>query len=247
MNFSTVLMNMQLAYETFVMWLALNWRSVLSGMLVVLLSVTGFFGYRAYKTSCEMKAHKAYLKVERVALRAVAQEKSKHREEASFDSEEQKNVAVLEAGTAFLAEHRGSGFDASVHGFMAQAFVGQGKLDDARAHMTQAQKTCSSDELRQMYALSVALMKLDSDDEGLKAEGLSSLKGIAQDSSSAACDAALFRLGEKYWNEKNYQEARLWWGQLLAVADRKQTPMGGDIRSPWVAAAREKLALIDYR
>lgn len=246
-NLSTVLVNMQLAYETFIVWLVMNWRNALTAIFLVLLAVAGTFGYQAYRTSCALKAHKAYVNVQRVANGLVAAKKDKSQDEVAFESEQQKSETVIAVGQAFLKDHHSSGFAAVVHGFIARALVSVGKFEEGRLRMHQAAKACSSDDMSQMYAVSAALMDIDSQEGAIRSQGLSSLKKIAQDTASSACDVALYRLGEKYWNEKNYQEARLWWGQLLAVADNKNTALGSEIRSPWVAAAREKLSLIDYK
>lgn len=246
MSFSSVLLNMQLAYEVFVMWLVLNWRSALSSIFLIFLVVAGGFGYQAYREACAVRAHKAYSDVMRVVNTPVSTKKDSHKAD-SFESEQQKNDAVVSAADTFLSEHPSSGFAATVHGFAARALGDMGKSEQARARMHQAAKASSSDELKDLYVLSAALMDLDSDQDGLKAEGLSSLKSLAHNHSSSACDAALYRLGEFYWNKKNYQEARLAWGQLVAIAENKTTPMKTEIRSPWVKLAHEKLALIDYK
>ncbi len=246
MSFSSVLLNMQLAYEVFVMWLVMNWRTALSSIFLILLLVAGGFGYQAYRDVCAIKAHRAYADVMRVVNAPVATQKKQHNS-VSFESEQEKNAAIVAAADAFVSKHSSSGFAATVHGFAARALAEAGKLEQARDRMHQAAKASSNNELKDLYALSAALMDLDSGEARVEAGGLSSLKDLAHNHSSSICDAALYRLGEFYWNQKNYQEARLAWGQLIAIADNKTTPMKTDIRSPWVKAAHEKLALIDYK
>ena len=230
----------------FIFWLVLNWRNALSAIALTLLLVGAGFGYQSYRKMCEVRAHKTYIDV----MREVNAEISSKKEASSghsFESEEQKKLAICASSELFLAVHASSGLAASVLGFMSRALVGLGKHEDARIRMHQAVKACASSDLRDMYVFSAALMDLDSEQEDVKAQGLSSLKKLAQNESSSACDAALYRLGKIYWNDKNYQEARLWWGQLVAVADNKRTPSGTEIRSPWVSVARDKLSLIDYK
>lgn len=246
MKLSSVFLNMQLAYEMFVFWLVMNWRNALSGMALILLLLVGGFGYQSYSKSCQMRAHKSYIDVMRVVNSEVATKKEAKTTDF-FESQAEKDAAVVAASELFLKEHGSSGLAASVLGFSARALNGLGKKEEARTKMHLAEKASSSKDLKKVYAFSGALMDLDSGEESVKAQGLACLKELSEDESSSMCDAALYYLGLVHWNEKNYSEARLAWGHLIVLADNKKTAAGTDVRSPWVNEARDKLSLIDYK
>ena len=77
-------------------------------------------------------------------------------------------------------------------------------------------------------------------DEKDSAEGLGMLKKLALDEKGVAHDLSLYHLGDYYWHKKNFDEARNYWNQLILRYGKDQK-----YASPWVAAAKEKLVLID--
>lgn len=245
MKLSSLLVATHMVYERFVMWMIEHWRYALTLVLLAFCATGGVVGWRSYRAACEARAHKAYLEVVRLVNTDV---KSPSKEASGyFGTEQEKNEAIISLGDLFLAQHASTSFAPTVLALIARSLNEIGKKEEARVKMHAAEKACSSTDIRQVYALSGALMDLDSQDATAQESGLAALKVLAKNSSSAVCDAALFYLGEFFWAQQNYQEARLWWAQLVNVADKKQTELGTDVTSVWVAAAREKLSLIDYR
>jgi len=230
-----------MVYERFVIWLIEYWRHALALVLLVFCATGGFVGWRSYRNHCEAKAHKAYLGVVQLVNMDVKKAKG------SFASDQEKHEAVVSAGDLFMAQHASSSFAPTVLGFMAHSLSDLGKKDDARLKMHAAEKACNSSDMRQVYSLSAALMDIDASDAAVQEQGVADLKSLAKNTASPVCDAALFYLGEYFWSKQNYQEARLWWAQLVSIADKKQTELGTDVTSVWVGASREKLSLIDYR
>lgn len=246
MRLSSLLLNMHMAYEEFVIWLIEHWRKAFVAVLFFFLMIGSFFAWKSYQLVCQSRAHKVYLDVVRV-VNAEVKSGKKADGRLTFPSSQEKNEAVVALGDLFLGQHKSTSFAPAVLGFVSHALSGLGKNDDARERMHAAAKACSSTDLQHVYVISAALMDVDAQDAFVQERGVGALKNLAKNTSSSSCDAALYYLGEFYWSKQNYQEARLWWAQLLSVADKKVTSVGTEIRSPWVLAAREKLALIDYR
>ncbi|MBM3894554.1 tetratricopeptide repeat protein [Candidatus Dependentiae bacterium] len=244
MNLSSVFFNIQLAYEVFVIWVLNHWRGLFTLLLCGILSVLGYFAHQAYKVSVEEEAHKAFLSVTRVVGAEVSAEAKKNPEKLLV-AQQQKNEALLAAADLFLNQHSGSAYAPAVHGFIARAYESMDKHEEARNHFLAAKKACASTDLKNVYGLSVALMDLDSKDEGIRAQGVSELKDLCADESSSVCDAALFYLGEYFWKLQNYQEARLWWGQLIVSTNKKTTALGLTPKSSWASLAKERVALLD--
>ncbi len=245
MKLSSVMVTMHMVYERFVMWVIEHWRQAFAIVLLVFLATGGVVGWRSYKASCEQRAHKAYLDVVRMVNGPV---KGKDKGEGfEFSSEEEKNQTIISLGDLFVAQHGATSFTPTVLAFVARSLHASGKAEEARLKMHAAEKACSSVDLRDVYALSAALMDVDAQDAAVQSQGVATLKGLAKKTAGAVCDAASYYLGEYFWSKQDYQEARLWWSQLVTLADKKQTELGSDASSAWVAAAREKLSLIDYR
>lgn len=245
MKVSSLFVSMSMVYERFVMWLVEYWRQALAIILLSFCATGGFVGWRSYRLVCEERAHKAYLDVVRLVNADVKSDGKG--DGSSFLSEQDKNEAIISLSDLFLSQHGSTSFAPTVLAFSSRSLAGLGRKNDARVKMHEAEKACSSSDLRHVYALSAALMDIDAEDAAVKEQGLASLKSLSKNTTSAVCDAALFYLGEYFWSQQNYQEARLWWAQLVSIADKKQTEFGTEITSVWVGAAREKLSLIDYR
>ena len=234
-----------MVYERFVVWMIEHWRHALTLVLLMFCATGGVVGWRAYRNGCEARAHKSYLDIVRLVnidVKGDSKDSS-----SSFANAQEKNEAIISLGELFVSQHGSTSFAPTVLAFVARSLNDLGKKEEARLKMHAAEKACSSADLRQVYALTAALMDIDAQDSAIQEQGLAELKGLAKNTSSVVCDAALFYLGEYFWSKKNYQEARLWWAQLVNIADKKQTELGTDVTSVWVGAAREKLSLIDYR
>lgn len=244
MSLTSVFLNMQFVYERMVIWLLNHWRAFLGSVFLILVGIVLNFGYQAYNKSLDEDAHKAFLSVTRVANSEVSSDVKNHPEKKTA-TEKQKCEALFAAAELFLNKYSSSSFAASAHGYLARACLGLGDRDAARAHFVSAQKSARSLDIKQAYALSVALMDIDSSDDSVRSQGLELLKSLGSNETASVSDAALFYLGQYYWLAKNYQEARLWWGQLLAVADKKVSATGIEIKSPWALMAKDKIALID--
>ncbi len=244
MNLSSVFFNMQRVYEGLVIWVLDHWRGLFTLILCALFALVGNFGYQAYRVSQNEEAHKAFVGITRLVGAQPSGEAKKNAEKRSA-AEQQRNEALIAAADLFLGNHSSSCYAPAVHGFMARAYLAMGNAAESRSHFLAAKKAALSLDLRQVYAFSVALMDLDSADESLRSQGLEELKALCANESSSVYDAALFYLGEYYWKQQNYQEARLWWAQLILVANKKMHGAPVEAKSPWVALAKERVALLD--
>ena len=68
------------------------------------------------------------------------------------------------------------------------------------------------------------------------------MKELSVDEKCVAHDRALYHLGNYYWNNKNFDEAKNYWNQLILVAKYNKD---AQYSSQWAQKAREKLQLID--
>ncbi len=244
MNLSSVFFNMQRVYDRFVIWVLDHWRGLFALILCGLLALVGSFSYQAYRVSQNEEAHKAFVTVTRLVGAQPSSDAKKNAEKRAL-AEQQRNEALIAAADLFLGNHGGSCYAPAVHGFMARAYLAMGNTAESRSHFLAAKKAASSVDLKQVYAFSVALMDVDSLDEGVRSQGLEQLKDLCANETSSVYDAALFYLGEYYWKQQNYQEARLWWGQLILATNKKMQGAPVEAKSPWAALAKERVALLD--
>ena len=119
--------------------------------------------------------------------------------------------------------------------FQAQALVQQGKQSEGIALMDTTIKGFAADSFFiPLYKTKLALMKLDMDDQAVRAEGLKLLEQQANSGDSGARTMALFHLGYYYWNENNVEKAREIWQKLIALSQGKSP-------SPFISLVQEKM------
>lgn len=118
--------------------------------------------------------------------------------------------------------------------YRADALVAQG--DNAQA-MTVMQdgiaKMSSSSPLRSLYAVKLALMKIDSADQSMKAAGMQELEKLAQQDVAGADMAAYYR-GLLFWQAGEVEKAKDAWKRLAGTANQENA-------SPYAALVDEKL------
>jgi len=121
--------------------------------------------------------------------------------------------------------------------YKADAMLEQGKKQEALAVLQEAlEKISPKDDLYGLYAVKLALMKLDNPDS--KKEGLQSLEDIAEKDGSGKT-GALYNLGLYYW-QNNIEKAKGYFEQLVAL----EVKQDGEIpatKSQFIEIAKEKL------
>ena len=119
--------------------------------------------------------------------------------------------------------------------FQAQALVQQGNQREAIALMDKVLKRLpDSSSFFSFYQTKHALMKLDVDDQAIRASGLKQLEQQANNKNSGARAVALFHLGYYYWHTHDSEKARNAWKKLIALQQ-------GQPPSPFMTLVQEKM------
>lgn len=225
----------QMAYESMVLWAIDRWRAVVAFFILAALGAVAVMGFILYQNNCEYRAHQAYVEFRTVVDTRPAKEAL---------SLQKFHEAIVEKGTSFLNQHGSSACANAVRGTMAQSLSILGDVAGAQKFYQEAASAEKNPDIKGLFEISAILAALDAGIDKMGA--VARLKQFVADDSSAVYDLALYRLGEYYWSAGDYAEARLWWGQLLAAFETKRSDLD-DEESTWIVAAREKMALIDYR
>lgn len=216
---------------------------VVLGLIVAM--VGGIYGYSYYKKNREESAYRA-LTLALEYFDAPVKKDGEKAEDMSFlgskdfktsDEKWEKVEAVFKKE---YEAHKSSGIAALFLAYQSQALVELKKIDDAITVLRAAINTMKSQPVKDYYEIKLALMLVDKGDATLLKEGLDILTQKANKESNVAHDMALYHLGQYYWYEKKYEEARNYWNQLVLKYDKQDRTA-----SPWVTAAKEKLGLID--
>lgn len=161
-----------------------------------------------------------------------------NKKEFTSDTEKWKKVdAVFKAG---YESHRGSGVAPFFLVYRSEALIKQNNLPEAIEVMRVALSSMPNHKVKSYYRVKLALMLIDARSATAVEEGTKILKEISRDEKSIAHDKALYFLGEYFWYEKKFNEAKNYWNQLLLGYEKQDKHP-----SPWVEQAKEKLRLID--
>jgi hypothetical protein len=176
--------------------------------------------YRWYRSGQERAAYKQFAE--------CAQKYARNAQAANAEWDEA--VACFKSGSqAYGSTNMGAYF----LGLEAQALIEQGKKDEALVVMDTMMKNIStSSPLYMLYKTKRALLRLDMEDEMLKASGLEELTNLAYNNSNIYNDVALYYLGYYYWVTGNNGEAKKSWQTLV---DSKQDELAAP--SPWAQQA----------
>ncbi len=122
--------------------------------------------------------------------------------------------------------------------FHADALLHLGRLDDAIKEQVEAVASCANTALKEFYELKSACMMLDS--ATYKSQGLELLKKVARTPSNSAHERALYHLGSYFWAQKQFDDAKGYWQQLLVKYGAK------DVKHPsaYAQEVKDKLELI---
>jgi predicted negative regulator of RcsB-dependent stress response len=124
--------------------------------------------------------------------------------------------------------------------YQADALAAQGRHDQATAMLEGVVKDFSSRPLQDFMQLKLALMKLDNTKAAEQAEGLEQLKAIAENGEHFANEAGLYYLGYFFFVQKDMQQARNYWQQLMVKYGMKDMRQ----QSGFAEQTRSKLKLI---
>lgn len=221
-------------------------KQLIAGIAAVAILVGGVFGYFYYIETRETSAHRAMVNALEYFDAKITKPGENSTDEfdfidkKEFATEQEKWEKVADVfGKAYLS-NSGSGIASLFLAYQADALAKINKKDDAIALLNKVVGLLSNAELKSYYQVKLALMQMDSEKKDEVEKGISILKSISIKDGNVANDTALFRLGQYYWYEKNFTEARNYWNQLLLKFGTKTK-----YPSPWVSVAKEKLELID--
>ena len=201
-------------------------REIALALAIALGAGVGMFGYRYYTTSREQEAQ--------LALAELMQEFRQGQYGRGF-------VDWTDLATRISLEynqHSGSYLAPYFLVLQADALAKQGDKAEAVQMMDQALGALGkSSPLHYAYATKRALMQLDTEDAQEKNAGLEALTTLAHDTKNTDRDAALFYLGSYHWSQKDMDNAKKSWQELVATFEKAKPAA----LSPWVELAKERL------
>lgn len=198
-------------------------KEIMIAMGVLGLGVAGSFGYWYYRQQQEEAAQLAFVTC--IEEFNIAQQ-----------NPAQWPTVSLAAMTGYR-QHSGSSLAPYFLALEAQALIGQGKLHEAITTLDRVVGAIAKNSpLYFIYSIQAARMKLDSDDETLKNNGLRDLEALAQNTKNKNRDEALYYLAHYYMSQQSFDRARELLNQLIVAF-----PEGGLASSPWTVLAQDTL------
>ncbi|MBT4594435.1 hypothetical protein HOD08_00985 [bacterium] len=220
-------------------------RELVATLIATSILTLGVLGVLHYRYSRNVRAHRALHDVRKIYDSEIKSKDTRvDFSSVVFDTQEEKWKRVEEQAKEAYYQHKGSALAPMFLAMEAEASHKLGQAERA-VELIELAEPKFSKKVRPYYAVATALIKLDSNDKAEQEIGLKKLKKIALDKSNVAHDLALFRLGEHYYFDGEYDEARSWFGQLIVdyrvaeISERRY-------ESPWVRKAREKMKMISY-
>ncbi len=120
----------------------------------------------------------------------------------------------------------------------SQAALAQGNMQEGCKLLADALKQMgTSSPLYYLYAVKLALIKLDFDDAAIQSEGLKELEKLAHDKNNVQRDEALYYLGDYFMSQGDTVKAIHSWQELKKEFSTAQATSA----SPWALLADEKI------
>ena len=208
------------------------------GLLVLAGLITGYFFYRA---GVQRRAHADFLiAMDTFNAKIVKTVTNENLGPNVFSSEKAKWEQVDKVFKNMYEKNKSAGIAPMFLAYRVEALLNLGKLADAiNVQKVLLKHIPSKSALKTYNNIKLALMQIDTDIKERVQIGLAGLKAIAYERGSVSQDEALYRLGQYYWNSKNFKEAANYWGQLVI-------PFGKTAKYPsvWTDIARTKLKTI---
>lgn len=196
-------------------------RALMLVLAVVLVGFSSFWGYRWYINNREATAQKTFSEAMQLYNNAWDNPNTWSDVSSALSMGHDQN------SSSYLAPF--------FQFFQAQALVQQGKQAEAIALMDNTLKKLSaSSSFLPSYKTKLALMKLDVDDQAVRAEGLKLLEQQANNANSGAQAMALFHLGFYHWHTQDTEKSRNAWQKLIALQQ-------GQALSPFITLVQEKM------
>ncbi|HEV2916808.1 MAG TPA: hypothetical protein VGW78_03610 [Candidatus Babeliales bacterium] len=203
-------------------------KQVLIALLIIVLLLKGFFGYRWYQRYQNRSAQYDF----GVLLDHYTQEQSNQKPDF---------MAIAGKAEKGYQKHRRSAVAPFFIALQTDALLKDNQKEEALQVMdAHAPQISEHTPIASLFHIKHALLLLDSADEANRQKGLDQLQALARDTNNVFRDNALYQLFTYYWVNGKVQEAKLS-GQELVDA------YGQDMRasSPWVALVAEQLETLN--
>ena len=212
MDFSTSRVMMWL--DNAVDWALKNKNTVFAGLIGLCVLGSGIAVYRYMAQQANMAAHKELVQLMRMIDEPVkVTGDGADVLKGSMELQKWERVATVAQKNA--QEFNGTKLGATFLAIYADALGGQNKTKEAVSAMRQAVDGMSVVAVRDYYQLKLALMLVDQADDKEKKEGVELLKKITENPKHTAHDRGLYYLGEYFWINKQYVEAKNSWQQFV--------------------------------
>ena len=215
--------------------------------IIVMITIFGnvglYFGYEAYYSYREARAHRALvesLEYFSAQVKQAIDEVPKNFAEKIFPNEKDKWQSTAAAFKRAYDENSSSNIASFFLLYQSEALKNFGDLDKSIDVLKQALSLMPKSELRQAYEIKLALMKVDSSDQIVSKQGLEKLKSIASDDSNIQHDFVLYQLGEYHWTKKEFDQVKNYWKMLMLKYGK-----GEENPSPWISLIKNRLKLIE--
>ena len=140
----------------------------------------------------------------------------------SVDEKWQSTADTLERAYISYSDTRMSPYFLALK---AEALDMLGKTEQAAETLDRATSMMVNGSLRDSFKIKLSQIKMDSGNETMRAEGLTSLEEFARQDDNPLHDHALYALGEYHWAKGNFDQVRSYWGMLnLKYGRATETP-----------------------
>jgi hypothetical protein len=200
-------------------------KEIALGIAGALVLVAGVWGYRSYihrKESAAQVAFAENMTLYREAMQGKADIWPQVEQKSSTDYEHYKHSSMA----PYLLMIKADSLAKQAKGAQAIEAIG-----------TVVASLPKESPVMPLYKTKLALMKIDMQDDALRAQGVDELRKLALDKDNKNNDVAQYYLGLYHWTRNELTEALDIWKNLVASQASEKLAA-----SPWASLAQEKLA-----
>ena len=232
-------------FEKYSKFVIANKEKILIGLAGIVALVVIISWYTIRQGQVQVNAHKDFTYAMEYFSAPVVTDKDEVTidfDTKEFKTKEEKWTKVENLFRKGYEDNKSSGLAPIFLSYQSEALLNMGKHLDAISILKKAIDLIPSNEVKSYYQVKLALMQIDSEDKKMLSDGIAILKELAVDDKCVAHDRALYQLGNYYWNNKNFDEAKNYWNQLiLKYGKSSEKP------SFYVSKAKPKLKLISFK
>jgi hypothetical protein len=219
-------------------------------MIALLLAMTTISGLGTWwhvgrKNRISQGAHEALIQLEEYANKNVANSDDGKEDDSAKSKNEEKWATLKNSATAAYDKFSSSKLAPFFLAYVSQATGEQGNKTEAISTLEKAVEEMTAGDLKDLYRVKLAILKIDSESDDVSRAGLEALQNVASESGSGAQALALYRLGEYFWTQKKFDEVKNYWGQLvLNYGNPVESQIGTLEPSVWAEKAKSRLELL---